>query len=189
MKALEPARPRAALARRHVPLDTPLLRGPALCCREGPRGAAPGVNVAETLFDRGADLAGLGIEDLVSEHEAVALDADHPAHDVQVVAGAELADVAHVATGGHTEALAASRVRQAEAQRVQHATCGVGEMGEIERNGQVAVVVLLPAVNDPAIRLEPAVHGVFLLDSTEHRARDPSKPTRVGPARARVLSW
>src|SRR5262245_49671867 len=116
--------------------------------------------MTQALLDRRADLAGLGVEELVAQHEPVALDTDHAARDVQVVADAELADVAHVAVGRQAQVLAPARVRQAEAERLEHAQRGVTEMSEVERDRQMTVVVFLPAIDDPTVRLEPAVHDV-----------------------------
>jgi len=190
VEAVEPARPRAALAGGDVPLDPPLLGRASLHRQEGPGRVAPCVHVADALLDGRADVAGLGIEELVSEHEGIPLDCDDPALDVHDVADPQLADVAHVAIGGDAEAPTAPGIGGAEPERIEQDERGVAEPGEIERDRQVVVVVDLPAVDDPAVRLEPVVHDVFLLEAMG----DAGPAIRVSlhesaPAGRRVLSW
>jgi hypothetical protein len=107
----------------------------------------------------------------VPEDERVALDGDDPADDVHDVADAKLADVAYVTIGGDTETAASSGVARAEPERIEHAERGVAEPGEVERDGQVVVVVDLPAIDDPTICFEPAVHDGLLLNSIAQPAR------------------
>jgi hypothetical protein len=99
----------------------------------------------------------------VPQHEPVPLHAEHAAGDVHDVAHAQLALVAHVAVGGQAESAAAARVLEAETERVQEAVHGVAEAREVEGDREVIVVVHLPAIDDAAIRLEPAAHGVSSL--------------------------
>ena len=155
-EARETARPRALLARRAVPQDVAALGDAPLRGREA-RGRAPlQVDVAHGLLDRGADLAVLGVEHLVTEDERVALGADDAALDVQDVADAQLALVAHVAVAGHAAAPRALHVGRPEPQRLEQTEPGIGDAGEVIGDGEVVVVVHLPAVHKPSICLEPA---------------------------------
>ena len=118
-EAFESAGPREALARGTVPLDAPALGGPPLRRRQRPGGAALRVHVVHALLDRRANVARLGVEELVAQHEGVCLDGDDAARDVHDVADAELAEVAHVAIGGHAEAPSAPGVIGADPERVE----------------------------------------------------------------------
>src|SRR5438093_7417412 len=118
-EALESAGPRAALARRTVPLDAPALGGPPLRRRQRPGGAALRVHVMHALLDRRADVARLGIVELVAQHEGVRLDGEDAARDVHDVADAELVEIAYVAVGGHAEAPSAPGVLGSDPERVE----------------------------------------------------------------------
>src|SRR4030095_8225072 len=100
-----------------------------------------------------------GVEDLVPQDEPVPLYAERAAGDVHDVAHAQLALVAHVAVGGQAESAAASRVLEAETERVQETVRGVAEAREVEGDREVIVVVHLPAIDDAATRLGPAARG------------------------------
>src|SRR4029453_6628819 len=69
--------------------------------------------------------------------------------------------VAHVAVGGEAETAAAARCVEAEAEGIQEPVRGVAEAREVEGDGEVVVMVHLPAIHDATIRLEPAAHSVF----------------------------
>src|SRR4030095_13716075 len=178
-KALDAGGARAPLAGRTVPVDAPRLGGAPLRGGQGPGRATPGVDVTHALLDRRAHLGGLGVEDLVSEHEPVGLDGEHAAGDVHDVAHAQLALIAHVAVGGHAETAAAARVVEAETKRVQEPVRGVAEAREVEGDREVIVVVHLPAIHDAAIRLAPAAHSVSSFEALRIR---PSFRPRAGRA-------
>src|SRR5882672_12833123 len=158
MESLEPARPWPVLARRRVPLDAAAFGGAALGRRERAGGAPPRIDVADTLLDRRAHLTGLGVEDLMAHHERVALDGHDAAGDVHHVADTQLADVPHVAVGGHERAAPAPGIAEPEIEGVEQPEEGVAEAGEVERDREVIVVVDLPAIDHAAVRLEPAAH-------------------------------
>jgi len=132
----------------------------------------------------------------VPQHEPVALDGDDAARGVQDVADAELSYVADVAVGRQADVAAPPGVVATELERIEQGERGVAEVREIERDRQVVVVVDLPAVDDPAVRLEPGVHDGLLVEarlsrrgpspatpwSAHLRKRaDPRKPTRLDP--------
>src|SRR5213078_2105808 len=158
-EAVEPARPGAILAGRPVPGGAPRLRGPPLLRRERHGGAAGELHVADPLLDRRAHLAGLRVEELVTEHEAGGLDADDTALDVHDVADAQLAGVSHVAVRRHAGASRARVVVRAEPDGFEHAEPGVGDSGEIVGDGEMIVVVDLPAGDSAAVGLDPAARG------------------------------
>src|SRR5262249_57538904 len=84
-KALDAGGARTPLAGRAVPVDASRLGGAPLRGGQGPGRAAPGVDVTHALLDRRAHLAGLGVEDIVPQHERVGLDGQHGAGDVHDV--------------------------------------------------------------------------------------------------------
>src|SRR5436309_1703409 len=157
-EAVERARSRAPLARRPIPRDASRLGGSSLRAREGHGGAAGQLDVTDPLFDRRAHLAGLGVEDLVAQHEVGGLDVDHAALDVQDVADPKLARVPHVAVRGHAGATPPRRVFRAEPAGLEHAEPRVGDAGEVVGHGEVVVVVHLPTGDGAAVGLEPSAH-------------------------------
>ena len=130
----------------------------SLRLREGHRHAAPDLNNGHALSDGRAQRPVSGVEDLMAEEEAIAVDCHHTATDVQDVAHPELSEIAHVAIERHARSPRPGERAGIEAERVEQARRRVLESLEVVRDREVIDVVDFPAMHGPAVGLDPA-HG------------------------------